>query len=340
MADYRIEYRPFTADDFSEEPNCFKNEFPGEQTTLFRHDNCGMILMENDRPNYYFHNLNWDSSRWSGIIRLGSSPLSLQEGVSLATTSQNDPLNPYHLILDSPVAYEVSTKSGIDMSFLYSEKGCIWKEGKDGAILNVNGEWFPYGLICHIGSEYNIPFMHLPVYVKGTYLGKPVEFLACIDRIFAPKGSEKKIMFNATSYISSYCSGIREDGRREWFIGLICHNNGHGLGVYWLEGEPPVIDDAVVNRGVWERLPYVDDGTVVCVNNLWEFGGREFHVIGKWGAKGFTKEPRFDRHGQSQMFGIWYEGKVPYRHKIWNTFNENMEAYADSMKQRGFTVKN
>ena len=100
-----------------------------------------------------------------------------------------------------------------------------------------------------------------------------------------------------------------------------------------------MIGEEVINEGVWERLPYVDDDTVVAVDNIWRFGGKVFHVKGRYGAKGFTGRPRFDRHGQSQVFGSWYEGDIEYRHRIFNTFSENMDAYAASMKERGFQVK-
>ena len=334
-----IEYRKFTDDDFSLSPSCFKNEFPGHVTSLIRHDNCGMLLEDGDRPHYYFHNMNTDTSRWSGFIRLGEGPLSLQTGVEGIVTSQSDPTTIYGIVEKNPLTYGVRTTSGGEMDFTYNEEGCVLKEGKDGEVLNVTGEWFPFGLICHLESEYDIPFMHLPVLLKGTYRNQPIEFLACIDRIFSPVGKENEVIRRATGYISSYCSGIREDGRREWFMGLICRDNGKGLGIYWLDGEEPIISEDVVNEGTWQKLPYVDDGTVVSINNVWRFGGMVFHVDGAWGAKGFTAEPRFDRHGQSQVFGTWYAGEKPYQHRIWNTFSENMDAYADSMKERGFIVK-
>jgi hypothetical protein len=339
LSRYKIEFRKFTSDDLCLTPKCFSNEFPGLETRLIRHDNCGMILLSEERPHYYFHNMNLDSSRWSGFIRLGEGPLSLQSEVAYTETAQSDPITSYDVVSDSPITYGVQTTSGIEMQFTYNENGCVWREGRNGEVLDVVGEWFPYGLICHLGSEYNIPFVHFPVLLRGTYRGAPVEFLACIDRIFSPIGKEDVVMKNATSYISSYCSGIRHDGRKEWFIGLICKNNGKGLGIYWLEGEQTVISDQVINEGIWEKLPYIDDGTVVCIDNIWHFGGREFHVIGHWGAKGFTATPNLGRHGQSQVFGTWYEGETPYTHRIWNTFSENMDAYAESMKKRGFKVK-
>lgn len=333
-----VEVRAFTNDDFGVTPRTFKPDFGDRTARLIRHDNCGMLLVEGDRPHYYFHNMDVETSRWSGFIRLGDGPLALQEAVEGIETAQTEPLEPYGVISEDPLTYGLKTMQGVPMEFTYNEQGCTWCEGPDGSVLDVTGEWFPYGLICHLGSEYDIPFMHLPVLLTGMYRGEPIEFLACIDRIFSPEGEEREIMSRATRYVSSYCSGVREDGRREWFVALSCHENGTGLGVYWLEGNDPIVATDVVNEGVWERLPYVDDGTVVCVENVWRFGGKEFHVTGSWGAKGFTPTPRYDRHGQSQVFGSWYEGQTPYRHRVWNTFSENMEAYADSMSANGFRV--
>lgn len=339
MKKYNVEYRRLTNDDFSRNPACFNEDVPHATCRLIRHDNCGMILRGYDNPHYYFHNMDMETSRWAGIIRLGDGPLGLQTGVHDEDMVQFEPLTPYGVIRKNPLTYGVMTTRGIEMEFQYNEAGCTIREGKNGSILDVKGEWFPYGVICHIGSEYNIPFIHLPVLLEGTYQGEKVKFLACIDRIFSPEGLEEDIIRNATEYISSYCSGVREDGRREFFMALITHDNGKGLGIYWLEGEDPIITDEVVNEGEWIKLPYVDDGTVVNPNQVWRFGGKEFHVIGKWGAKGFTAKPRMERHGQSQYFGTWYEGNTPYQHEVWNTFNENMGAFSASMKERGFDVQ-
>lgn len=336
----KIEYRRFLLDDFSNSPKCFETDFPDQKVRLIRHDNCGMILQKDNSPHYYFHNLDEYKSRWSGIIQLGNGPFSLQSKLSGLKMNQNGDLeNTYDIVSDSPKTYGVKSKNGIPFEFTYNEIGCHLVEGFNGGILDVEGEWFPIGLICHMGSEYNIPFMHIPVHLKGLYKGKSIEMLACIDRIFAPQGCENQIMKNATSYVSSYCPGIREDGRKELLIALQCHDNGHGLGLYWIEGDKPIISDEVYNEGIWEELPYVKDGTVVCKDIVWKFAGKEFHVKGLWGSKGFTEEPKLDRHGQSQMFGTWHVGKKEYKHIIWNTFNENMEVYKDSMKSRGFFIK-
>lgn len=336
---FNVEYRKLTNDDLSASPSCFDADFPGEKVRLVRHDNCGMILVKGDRPHYYFHNMNETSSRWSSIIRLGDGPLSLQEAVHSEDMAQEEKTTQYGIVCEDPLTLGVRTIEGPQMHFTYNEDGCVWKEGEDGSILDVKGKWFPFGMICHVGSEYNIPFIHWPAVMEGTYEGKPIRFLACIDRIFSPEGREKDVLKTATSYISSYCSGIRKDGRKEWLFALLCHENGKGMGIYYIDGEEPILSDQVVNKGVWEKLPYVDDGTVVCIDNVWEFGGKTFHVKGNYGAKGFTGKPRFDRHGQSQVFGTWYAGDEEYEHEIWNTFSENMDAYAEEMKKRGFTVK-
>jgi hypothetical protein len=82
-----------------------------------------------------------------------------------------------------------------------------------------------------------------------------------------------------------------------------------------------------------------DDGTVMYKDALFIVGNKKIHFEGKWGTKGFLNEPRLEKHGQSQMFGTWYEGKERYRHRVYYTFTENMEAYDENLKSYGFDVK-
>jgi hypothetical protein len=326
-----IEFRPFALDDFSASPACFQKDFD-KPVRLFRHDYCAML----PGPAYIFHNFDETQSRWAGMIDLGEGVFSLQKskGVLMNQTGKTTPF-----ALECDDSFGMRSVEGIPFSFWTGPDGCRILEGEEGSILDVKGTWFENGLICHPDSEYGIPFMHLPALFEGTCLGKPVQFLGCIDRIFAPAGMEKSVLASATRYVSSYCSGILPDGRKEWFMGLLCHDNGKGLGIYWRQGEPAIITDNVFLEGQWERLPYVNDGTVLCPDAIWHLDDLEVHVHGKWGSKGFTDTPRLDRHGQSQMFGSWHAGKSEYKHILSNTFNENMEVYAQDMTRRGFQMK-
>ena len=112
---------------------------------------------------------------------------------------------------------------------------------------------------------------------------------------------------------------------------------GYSTFYYYIDGEEPILTDHVTMEAEWEHLPYVNDGTCVFKDAIFRFCGKEFHFEGKWGCKGFT--PRVEKHGQSQIFGTWYEGKIPYRHRVYLTFGENMEAYDVKLKELGFDVK-
>ncbi len=86
------------------------------------------------------------------------------------------------------------------------------------------------------------------------------------------------------------------------------------------------------------RLPYVDDGTCIYEDATFSFAGKTLHFHGRVGLQGFTPKPRVEKHGQSQVFGTWYEGDEPYDHKLFFGFVENMEAYDKGSQAAGFDV--
>ncbi len=49
-------------------------------------------------------------------------------------------------------------------------------------------------------------------------------------------------------------------------------------------------------------------------------------------------KPVFDKKGQAEICGPWYEGKIPYEHKNYMSFNEVQEAYAGNLEKLGFQV--
>ena len=133
--------------------------------------------------------------------------------------------------------------------------------------------------------------------------------------------------------------GIRKDGRREFCNASLGLSEGaRSIVAYKIDGEEMIITDEVSLEADWMHLSYVDDGTCVFQNAILRFNGKEIHFEGKWGTKGFLKKPRIERHGQSQIFGTWYEGSEPYEHRLYYTFVENMEAYDKNLKRFGFDV--
>ena len=176
--------------------------------------------------------------------------------------------------------------------------------------------------------------------IMGLYENRPCLGLGEHDRLFIPSevhGFDG--ITNAFGYFYMNMMGIREeDGRREQALISIDPYHGKNFCYYYIDGETPIFTDKAEMETEWTKLPYVDDGTCVYKDAIFRFGGKEFHFEGKWGSKGFTIKPRVEKHGQSQIFGTWYEGKTPYRHRLFMTFGENMEAYDYKLKELGFDV--
>ncbi len=245
-------------------------------------------------------------------------------------------------------------------------------EGPEGAILDLTIEPFPYAVISHAHTAQPAPYFQVNTVVRGTFHGEPVLGLGGFDRTFVrrqirPEESniaspgqtsihaaacERPVPGDKTvadqverDYAATYrctCalySGIRKDGRKECVYALITGENGHGIGMYYIDGEEPIATDEVRLDAVFRPLPYMDDGTVVYIDAVWHIGPKTIHFHGRWGAKSFSYAPKLDKHGQSQCFGTWYEGDTPYRHIVSHAFNENTgEAYAERFRAMGFTV--
>jgi hypothetical protein len=173
----------------------------------------------------------------------------------------------------------------------------------------------------------------------GILDGKPVQAVGEHDRLFIPsqvRGFDG--ITNKFGYFYMNMLGIREDGRREQCLISIGLADGKNLAYYYIDGQQPILTDTVSMETEWTHLPYVDDGTCVYKDAIFRFAGKEFHFYGKWGSKGFTPQPRVEKHGQSQIFGTWHEGPTPYKHRLYTTFGENMEAYDYKLKDLGFDI--
>ena len=330
-----MEFVKVTGDIFAKAPYFFQNETDG-YAELFRHDQLGMLHVEDDHPHYYFRNLNMDSTRWAGAIRPGDGPLATQTVMVDREIAQSIPATPYGPIEGEPFAYRMRTEDPNNL-YEWHEDYCHFVE--DG-ILDVKCKYFPYALVMHYDSPYKATFINLAIYGEGTYNGQKIKYMGCIDRVYAPKGRENEIIANATTYLNGYYSCIREDGRKEYFFGQINGDkNGEGAVGYYLEGEEPILSTEIYLDADWYKLPYVDDGTCVYTDGTWRFEGKEIHVKGLWGSKGFTPVPRVERHGQSQCFGTWHEGDVPYVQQNYCVFNESMEVYEERIRKMGFEIR-
>ncbi|MBQ7891179.1 MAG: hypothetical protein IJ359_03390 [Erysipelotrichaceae bacterium] len=302
-------------------------------------------------PVSYFRLMNLDSPRWAGMVRPGDGPLTKHTVLHLDDIAQKgDIMIPYQKLQSNPDVWGW----GVEDPFVevrYYEDGTItWKEGKDGSILDVKLEPFPYTFFIHVCEQFPVStFYSNGCYLKGTYEGKPIEGIGFHDGQFVPtdKTDKETAWQKTTDYLTANCVGIREDGRKE-----VCFFNGeadHLVGGYWLEGEEPIVDGNVKITGNWVHLPYTDDGTCLMPTFDIQIGSKTIHFEGKWGLKGWGKEdsaenaekglPSFgDRHGESQCIGTFYEGDIPYKHRVWQTFIENMQAFDYKLKARGHKV--
>ena len=297
----------------------------------------GMIFPDGveNKPLYIFRHSNFDSWRWAGIMDMADTPGSYQKGGRAHEIAQHkDPVDaPYGVLCADPLTYGMKG-SGTEIE--YSTADIHIKEG-NGDILDITATPFPLALF-DAGMEMGTNFIHSHLMFEGTYNGKPVEGMGCFDRSYV--GDIAKVSFANLMYFFGAYSCVRADGRKESFYTQLNKKNGSGTGIYWLEGEEPVIAKEIWLDAEWEKYPYApdDDPTVVYKDAVWRFADKEIHFEGKWGSKGFTPQPRLDRVGQSHCYGTWYAGNTPYKHVTWNTFNENMEATDERIRSLGFEV--
>jgi hypothetical protein len=350
MSYHDFEVRKLTIKDLSVKPQCFQNDQDGNAIMGKAAQYAQFFAEGIKNPVYYFRNINPNSQRWAGISEFGDGPLEPQRGLHGEDIAQEDaPTIPYRKVSDDPVTYEiVSDHPYSKLQFMDDGKGGVvahFQEGENGSILDLKVEPFPVAVFSHSNSEQPTPYFQVNTVVSGTYMGKPVQGMGGFDRTFivnrAKGDTEKEEKDYAATYRCNCAlySGVREDGRKECVYALITTENGKGIGMYYIDGEEPLVTDEVYLDTKFQYLPYVNDGTVVYTNATWTIGSKKIHFNGKWGTKSFTAYPKIEKHGQSQCFGTWYVGDIPYKHVISHTFNENSgDAYADRMAQMGFEV--
>ena len=298
------------------------------------------------KPIYYFRHMQPTLTRWSGFTNLGDGPLEPQKGGHFLDLAQRDvKVIPYCEDPDNPNKHIIKAEDdSFEVSF--EDRKTHWREGKNGEILDLYGEPFiDPAMFANAKSAFSTNWFMQPTIFQGTYEGKTVIGLGQYDRSFwdvdVLKQTAKELAASgATTYVLQIFHGIREDGRRETFC---CQMkpflNGWGTGFYYLEGEEPIVTNQFDFEAEWHHLPYLPgDERVVYINSVMRFADKEIHFNGHWGSIGFFDRPRFDRLGQTHIFGTWYEGKTPYKHKLYGTFCENMDAYDYNIRKARWTI--
>lgn len=295
------------------------------------------------KPFYYMHHGYIDTIRFNGVTELGDSCLEHQKPGKyhdIMAQPGSKFSKKYERFDDGLKGYEVRCDEPFSQIKYYDDGTLVAKEAN---ILDLTFRPLLYANIDY-GNMFPGRFqIQLPCMLTGYYDGIPVMGLGSIDRIYAPSDvfSSHDIM-SESAYVYIVGHGIREDGRKEGFmvtLGLYeGRENSVRNGYYWIEGEEPIVTDNAIIEADWVHLPYVDDGTVVYENAIIHIKDKVIHFNGKWGTKGFTKTPRIERHGQSQIFGNWYEGDKPYKQKMFFAWGEHTGAYDSVIKKFGYKV--
>ena len=304
-------------------------------------DHYGTLFPDADpdkKPYLYFRHTDVANNkyRFGNIVELGDGPLDVQKSILHADESaQSDTIIdlPYGKVEDGVIGFE---SKGKVCARYYKDFITI----KEGDYLDLTAyAWDGFTLYDHQSTYQNCSAVFQPCTYMGTMDGRPVIGLGSYDRLCMKSHISGGFGSVPLAYIAISLMGIREDGRREYcFASLGLSEGARSMLAYKIDGEETIITDKVEMEADWMHLPYVDDGTCVFKDAILRFADKEVHFEGKWGTKGFLKKPRIEKHGQSQMFGTWYEGKTPYKHRLYYTFTESMEAFDENLKRFGFDI--
>ncbi|MCR4856431.1 MAG: hypothetical protein K5908_09700, partial [Erysipelotrichaceae bacterium] len=254
-------------DDLTYFPKRWDNDQDGH-ARLYCIDSIATFHMEGDEKIFnMFRHMNTDAVRFAGIINPGTGPLSFHTPLHNDDLAQKtDHIISYRKLSEKPLCYGYSCEDPY-LDYRFYEDHIEWKEGKNGEILNVRLDPFPYAFFIHRCEQFPVStFYSHPHFLSGTYMGKKIIGIGDDDRQYIPndhkgKDQQEQDYQKTTEYLTANCTGIREDGRREvaFFNGAL----GHMCGGYWLEGEDPVVSDNVRLIGEWQHLPYMNDGTCI-----------------------------------------------------------------------------
>lgn len=330
------DFVPWQEDFLQNSPTIFDNDQDGSGVNSL--NAVFFMFFDEGQPYFYYRHSDPDKNRFVGICKLGEGPLDYQKGgitYQLACSHKHDAFVPYHKISDEPCVNGFYSEDH-EMAIHYSlDRGTIHE--KD--ILNCKGIYLPLATVDHFNVWPDGANIYQGAEITGVFQGRPIQGMGRFSRSFTRKCSaDHGFNFNFHGVnTNTELLGIRQDGRREECV-IDIMSKGNVWAYYWLEGEPPITANEVEVEADWYCLPYLDDGTCIYKEITFRFAGKEIHVNGKWGHKGFTGYPRFDKKGQAEVCGPWYEGQIAYEHVNYMSFNEVQEAYADSLEKLGFRV--
>lgn len=318
-------------------PRVFDNDFDGH-AKLVLFDVYGMLTVVGEKkPMFYFRHTDLVKHRYrfGNILVPGDGPLCVQERSFFDRMANGDVgVSDYRKVSESPMAFGFESTNP-KVTYRLAEDALYIEEGD---FFSLKAEPWPITLYDHQSIYVNSSLISQPAVFSGMLEGKPFMGLGSFDRYCMRQGSGT---FSGVpmGYVAFCMSGIRQDGRKEMlFASGSINDDGKTLAFYYLDGETPVVCDHFEVEADWHHLPYVNDGTCIFTDATIYVCDKEIHFIGKWGTKGFLANPRVEKHGQSQVAGTFYEGSVPYEHRLSNCWSECMEAYDYKLSEMGFEV--
>lgn len=332
-----FEIRERCEDDFKIKPEIFKNDLD-DNAKLVLLDPYGMLFIDGNvdkKPLYYMRHALINENRFGGVINLGDTFLDYQISGDTKSFFQRGPIDHIYTKLDDENG-EFVYGSGTDnpySCFRYYKDHARWVEGD---VLDLNAKHIGKTIIDHQAAFSNLPEIFNACLIEGVYKGQKVKGLGQWARNYQLSSKNENILSNL-GYITLDMSGIREDDTFERCFVAIDQTGSVGA-FYYRDNCEFITSNEVEFEADWYRLPYVDDGTCVFGDATIRFKDKVFHFKAKWGTKGVTEKPRLEKHGQSHVLGTWYEGEKEYKHKIFFTFSENMEAYDYKLEKMGFKV--
>lgn len=295
------------------------------------------------KPKVYFHHGWRDHIRFNGVTELGDTPLDHQHEGRLhdVMAQPGCEVTKQHVRFDDGKPGYVIQADEPFSQIVHYEDGTM--RCREADVVDLLFHPIKLGNV-EFGNMWKNNFQILqPCTVTGFLEGEPVMGMGSYDRTYVTDDELAEHDIWADSrYIYIVGHGIRPDGRMESFMTIIglyaSESDGINNAYYWIDGEEPVVVDDARIEADWVHLPYVDDETVVYKDAVLHIGDKTIHFQGRWGTKSYTKYPRIERHGQSQIHGTWYEGNEPYEHKLYFAWGEHTGAFDHVIKAYGMNV--
>ncbi len=300
-----------TTESWAIEPECFRK---GDMLPHM-HSQYIWVFLRDEEDTPMFFSVCFTPTGMSGctLHRLGKTPYEKQRRLAdpsiynhrvsqecVYEARQGDPT----WMSSDEITYEIGTEKP-DFRVRLNSRG-IYIIGAD---MDVYVKYLPFGAFFGEGCPFGAPYLAHFAEACGTYQGRPVIGMGGTEKIMGYPDTAAEYQ----SQIVLDLAGRRPDGRCESAI-IYLYSQGRAMAFYHLEGEAPVTAGEVEFQGRFEPLPYTEDGTLLLMEAVCRFGGKELHYQAKYGFRG-GGDPLDEKEGFSNTGGSWYEGSAFYLHR-------------------------